>query len=96
MLYASAASRASRAAASLISGTSREILGVDVPDDLGLGEAEQIVVALQFPGPIGEALAAILSFVELMPLNHGAHGTVQQQDAFPQQGLKACLFIHSG
>src|SRR3546814_16033681 len=35
--------------------------------------------------PFGEALAAIAGFVELVALDHGAHGTIEHHDALGQQ-----------
>jgi hypothetical protein len=59
---------------------------VDAGDDLGRGDAEQIVVALHVGRPVGEPLAAVARLVRAVPLDGGAHGTVENEDALPQQG----------
>ena len=43
--------------------------------------------------PVGKTLATILGLTELMPLDHGAHGPIQDQDAFGQQGPQLAIFI---
>jgi len=62
-------------------GAGCEILLVDVLDDLWLGQHEEIVVALHVARPIGEAGPAIVGFLELVTLDHGAHGAVDDEDA---------------
>ncbi len=42
---------------------------------------QQVVVALQVTRPVAETLAAVVRFAQLVALDHGAHGTVQEQDA---------------
>jgi hypothetical protein len=74
---------------------------VHAADDLRLGQREQVVVALEVAAAgVGmvvvdlrmavvamlEALAAKTTFVQLMRLQHGAHATVEDQDA-PMQRL---------
>jgi hypothetical protein len=55
---------------------------VDVAHRVGLAEVEQVVVAPHVPVPVLEPLAAIASLVQLEPLDHGAHGAVEDQDTF--------------
>ncbi len=55
---------------------------VDVADDLRLGQRQQVVVALQVARPVLEAFPPVAVLVQLVALDHGAHGTVQDQDAF--------------
>ncbi len=69
---------------------------MDLSDHVRTGQAEQLVVALDFIGQGREArahfgrelwptVAAILRFVQAKALNHGAHGTVEDQDPLTQQ-----------
>ena len=58
---------------------------MDVFDDLGFGEHQQVVATLEVARPVLEALAAERGFVELVLLDHGAHGTVEDDDAFREQ-----------
>ena len=58
---------------------------MDRGDDLGLGEREQVVVALQVAGPVGEALAAVARLVGPVALDRRAHGAVDHQDPLAQQ-----------
>ena len=62
-------------------GAGLEIGDVDGGDDLGAAQGQQVVVALLGHGVIGEAGAAIGGLVEPVRLDHGAHGTVQDEDA---------------
>jgi hypothetical protein len=55
---------------------------VDILDRLRLGQDEEIVVALLMAGAAGEAIAAEMRFVEPQSLDLGAHGAVDDQDAF--------------
>ena len=64
-----------------------QVLLVDAADDLRLGQHQQVVVALQVAGPVGKALAPVIRLLQPVPLDHGAHGTVQDQDALGHQGL---------
>ena len=66
-------------------GAGLEVLAVDRPDDVGLGEAEQVAVAAHVAVPVGEALAAVAALVEPVPLDHRAHGPVDDEDALCQQ-----------
>jgi hypothetical protein len=63
---------------------------MDLRDDLRLTQHEQIVVALHELGKVSEPRAAIAGLVQLVPLDHGAHGAVDEQDA-----LGGCL-LQSG
>ncbi len=65
-------------------GAGLEVLAVDPGDDLGLGEGEQVVVALQVPGPVREPLAAVAGLGRTVPLDRRTHGTVDDQDPLPQ------------
>ncbi len=63
---------------------------MDVAHRVRLAEDEQIVVAAHLAVPGVEARAAIALLVEPEPLDHGAHGAVEHQDALaqqPQQGF---------
>ena len=54
---------------------------MDGTDDLRLRKRQQIVITLEIMGKIGETRAAIIRFVELVALDHRAHGAIQQQNA---------------
>jgi len=54
---------------------------MDVVDHLRPGEGEQVVVAGELVVVIGIERAAKVGLVQLVALDHGAHGAVQQQDA---------------
>ena len=65
-----------------------QIRGVDVADDIGPAEGEQIVVALQVRGVIGEAFAPVPRLVQGMGLDHRSHGAVEHENAPGQQFLE--------
>ncbi len=59
---------------------------MDAGDDPGPGDRQQVVVALQVRGMVGETLAPVTGLVQVVGLDHGAHGAVEHQDAFLEQG----------
>ena len=75
---------------SMMSAPASRYCAVDVLDDLRLGEVQQVVVALQVAGPVLEALAAKSRFVQMVALDHGAHGAIEDDDAFAQEAFE-CL-----
>ena len=54
---------------------------MDGGDGLGPGQDQEVVVAGQFPGVLGEAVAAVVGFLQPEGLDLRAHGAVQDQDA---------------
>ena len=60
-------------------------------DHLGLGQHEQVVVALQIVRMVAEPArrrAAKVGLAELLSLDHRAHRAVEDEDAFAQQPLQ--------
>jgi hypothetical protein len=64
-----------------------EVLPMNRLDDGRLRDVQEIVVSLEVLLPILEPFPPKRSFVELVPLDHGAHGAIKDQDAIPQQVL---------
>ncbi len=62
-------------------GAGAQIIGVDVLDRVRLRQDQEIVVAPEVAMEILKPFAAKRGFVVLQPLNHGAHGAVEHQDA---------------
>jgi len=58
---------------------------VDLAQYLGARKLQQLVVALQVLGMVLEAFAAEIGLAELVALDHGAHRTVDDDDAPRQQ-----------
>ena len=58
-----------------------QIHPADVADDFGLGQGEQVIVALQLRRVIAEALPPEILFAQLEALDHHAPAAVQQQQA---------------
>ena len=54
-------------------------------DDLRLCEGQQIVVAAQVAGPIRELTAAKVRLAQMMLLNHGAHGAIENHQPLLQE-----------
>ena len=71
-------------------GVRAEILAVDFLDDRGLRQNEQIVIALDVLRVILKAFAAIVTFAELVFLDHRAHGTVDDQNALACSLFQRC------
>ena len=61
---------------------------MDILDDLGPGYREQVVVAGELAVVIGIERAAKVGLAQFVALDHGAHGTVQQQHALGRGCLK--------
>jgi hypothetical protein len=61
---------------------------VNLADDLRLRERQQIVVALEIMPEIAKTIAAVVSLVEPVTLNHRAHGAIENQDALSEQRLE--------
>ncbi len=62
---------------------------VQVGDDVGPGQAQDVVIALHLTDVMGEALAAEILFRQVAALDHHAPGPVEDEDAFlrgPVQG----------
>jgi hypothetical protein len=53
---------------------------VDLLDDVRLRDREEIVAAANVARVIREPLAAIVALAEPVRLEHGAHGTVEDDD----------------
>ena len=63
-----------------------EILAMDAFDDVRLRDVEQVVEALEvLPAPVREPRAAKGRLLQPVLLDHRAHRTVQDDDAFAQQ-----------
>ena len=55
---------------------------VDVANDFRLSEREEIVVALEISGMVAKQPATKIVLAELVRLDHGAHRTIEEKDAF--------------
>ena len=60
---------------------------MDVADDVGAGQAEEVVVAEERlrVGAGGEVVAAKVVLAQLVTLDHGAHRAVEHQDAVGEE-----------
>ena len=56
----------------------------------GWRQHQEVVVALEIVAVILEALAAIACLVQLVALDHGAHGAVEDEDALLGGLLQRC------
>ena len=54
-------------------------------DDGGLGQIQDIGIALEVAVVVGEPRAAIRLLVQLLALDQGAHGAVENEDALGQE-----------
>ena len=61
---------------------------MDVEDDVGPRQHEQVVVALQIARMVREALAAEIGLSELVALDHRPHRAVENQKAFGELRVK--------
>ena len=65
-------------------GTRGQVLGVDFANHVGPGQHQQVVVALQILRVCAERRIAEVGLAELVALDHGAHGAVDDGDALLQ------------
>ena len=61
---------------------------MDIAEQGRLGQVEEIVVALNVPVEILESVAPECGFVQLLVLDHGAHATIEDDDAFLEGLMK--------
>jgi hypothetical protein len=57
-----------------------KVLAMNILDDLGLGNREDIVVAFQRKGMILKTLSPEIAFFKVMTLDHRAHGAVDDEN----------------
>ena len=62
-------------------GAGAEIAGVNILDRAGLGQDQEVVVASEVAMEIPEAVAAKCRLIVFERLDHGAHGTIEHQNA---------------
>src|SRR5690606_19672511 len=67
-----------------------EIVEMDGSNGIRLSQVEQVVVAADVTRPIGEPFSPIACLVELQCLDHGAHGTIQDEDALSGGAAQRC------
>src|SRR6185295_18857230 len=65
----------------IIQDIGRQYLQADILDDLGLGQGQKVIIALQLRRVIAETGAAKILFAQLETLDHHAPGAIQQQQA---------------
>ncbi|MCY1284935.1 hypothetical protein D9M70_338560 [compost metagenome] len=64
---------------------------LDGLDHVRAAQQQQVVVALHVARPVGEAGAAVVLFLQLVALDHGAHAAVEDQDALFERLLQGLL-----
>jgi hypothetical protein len=69
-------------------GARLEVRGVDGLDDPRLGQRQEVAVAPQVAGPVGEPLAAVVPLGQAVGLDHRPHGAVEHQDALREERLE--------
>jgi hypothetical protein len=66
---------------------------VDLADDVRPRHAEQVVRSHEGDGVVREALTPEVLFLEAMALDHGAHGTVDHEDALVERLAQEALTL---
>src|SRR5690606_37793185 len=69
--------------------TGIQISLVDGGDGVGAGQHQLVVVALEVARPVSEAFTAKISFLQSVTLDHGAHATVEYQNALAQSIIQS-------
>ena len=73
-------------------GPSFEVGQMNVTNHLRASQIQQVVVALEILTPISKALSPEIGLLQLAHLDHGAHRTIQKDDAFLELGPEG-LFL---
>ncbi len=68
-------------------GAGVEVAALDVADEVGLCEYEDVNAALEVVGVVGEAVAAVVSLAESLGLEHDSPGAVHDHDAAFEDAL---------
>ena len=61
---------------------------MDVGDDVGTRQDQDVEIALEIVAVTGEPRAAEIRFAELTALNHRPHRTIEDENAFGQEAAK--------
>ena len=69
-------------------GAGFQVVAVDAADDVGAGQDQQVVVALEVVRVIGEALAAVVGFLQPVALDHRAHRAVEDEKTSGEESGK--------
>jgi len=69
-------------------GAGVEVLAMNLLHDLRIGQAEDVVRALEIARMRGETRTAIAGFIEPVALDHRAHRAVEDEDAAVEQFAK--------
>ena len=76
-------------------GARFEILDMNFLDDFGLRQLKKLEAAFKiFAFPIAESSAAVILLGQLIALDHRAHGAVEQDNAFAQEGFEGVKVGH--
>ena len=67
----------------------KKVIQMDVTDRIGLGQDQQVVVALEIMLPVLEALGAKISLGKLPVLNFSTHGAVKHQNTLGRSLLQS-------
>ena len=67
---------------------------MDALDEVGSREGKQVVVALQFLFVSFEQVSTKILLHQLVPLNHGSHRTIQNDNSFFQCFCFGCQFLN--
>ncbi len=74
-------------------GACFEILRMNLVDDFGLGQKQQLEAALEVLAfPIAKPFSPIIRLGQLVALDHCAHGAVEQNDSFAQHCFQRMKF----
>ncbi len=66
---------------------------VDITNDIGAGEGEDVAVVKEVFVVVLEAIAPGIGFIEFVASNGGAHGSVEDHDAFRKGGFELAAGI---
>ena len=75
---------------SMMSAPASRYCAVDLGDDVGPRQHEQVVVAAQIARMRREALAAEIGLGQLVALDHRPHRAVEHEDALREQRVELC------
>ena len=74
-------------------GAGVQVLAVDLLDQFGLCDRQQVEIAPQSYGVVFERIAAVIGFFEGMALQDRAHGAVDDEDSFGKQPVQLAVGV---
>ena len=77
----------------MMSAPACEILAMDFFNDLRLCQGKKVIITFNVTGKILKAFPPVLTFGELMFLDHGPHGAIEDQGCAWKEACAKCHIV---